>query len=81
MSLLPMHQHELVSYSSYLFPKPFQLIYASYHFFGVQMPCGSVLFGLWAGFSRLSSMAPFSFLPHIFSRSLKSFSCLLWWIF
>ena len=44
MSLLPMHHHKLVSYSSYLFPKPFQLICSSYHFFRVQMPNGSVLF-------------------------------------
>lgn len=29
MSLLPMHHHKLVSYSSYFFPKPFQFIYSS----------------------------------------------------
>ena len=62
MSLLPMHHHKLVSYSSYLFPKPFQLICSSYHFFRVQMPNRRVLFISLTRLSQPSSKVSFCFL-------------------
>lgn len=79
MSLLPMHHHKFVSYSSYLFPKPFQLISSSYHFFRVQMPNGSVLFKSWAGLSGPSSKGSFGLLAYFLGRCGISF-CLPWYL-
>ena len=81
MSLLPMHHHKLVSYSSYLFPKPFQLICSSYHFFRVQMPNRRVLLISLTRLNQPSSKVSFCFLAYTFFRRLRISFCLLWYSF
>ena len=81
MSLLPMHHHKLASCSSYLFPKPFQLICSSYHFFRVSMLNRSVLFIPLTRLSQPSSKVSFCFLAYTSFRRLRISFCLLWYSF